>query len=217
MRSVHHASPAEASAADRIRDAAINQFAQHGFAHTTVRAVATAAGVSPALVIHHFGSKDGLRQACDEYVLDAVMRLEHDHAAQGPFAVAQMLSDPTHRVQVEYLVRSMRDPSDVGQRFFDYYVDTIERTLREGFAGYRFRVGEDARAQAVALAMIALAPALLEPRAHSALGTTDMPSLLARLAPSLYDFYRHGVIAAEPASQEDSHPSASSESNPSDA
>jgi hypothetical protein len=30
------------------------------------------AAVSPALVVHHFGSKDGLRQASDEYVLDAI-------------------------------------------------------------------------------------------------------------------------------------------------
>ena len=50
----------------RIRDAAIAQFGAHGF-NTGVRAIATAAGVSPGLVIHHFGSKDGLRKACDEY------------------------------------------------------------------------------------------------------------------------------------------------------
>ena len=49
----------------RIRDSAIVYFGRHGFQSATVRAIAADAGVSPALVIHHFGSKDGLREACD--------------------------------------------------------------------------------------------------------------------------------------------------------
>ena len=44
----------------RIRDAAIGLFGRDGFGPATVRAVASAAGVSPGLVIHHFGSKAGL-------------------------------------------------------------------------------------------------------------------------------------------------------------
>ena len=35
----------------------------------TLRAVAARAGVSAALVLHHFGSKEGLRAACDEHLL----------------------------------------------------------------------------------------------------------------------------------------------------
>ncbi|RAC10263.1 TetR/AcrR family transcriptional regulator, partial [Burkholderia multivorans] len=54
--------------AQRILVAAVREFAAHGFAKTTVRAIAAAAGVSPGLVIHHFGSKEGLRTACDDHV-----------------------------------------------------------------------------------------------------------------------------------------------------
>ena len=36
------------------------QFGQHGFEKTTIRSVASAAGVDPALVMHYFGNKDGL-------------------------------------------------------------------------------------------------------------------------------------------------------------
>ena len=43
----------------RIRDAAIEQFGQHGFG-VGLRTIADAAGVSAALVIHHFGSKEAL-------------------------------------------------------------------------------------------------------------------------------------------------------------
>ncbi len=53
----------------RIRDAALARFPRHGFAATTIRAIAADAGVSPGLVVHHFGSKDGLRQECDRHVV----------------------------------------------------------------------------------------------------------------------------------------------------
>ena len=52
----------------RIRDAAIVVIAEHGVADTTARKIAEVADVSPGLVIHHFGSMEGLRAACDEYV-----------------------------------------------------------------------------------------------------------------------------------------------------
>jgi AcrR family transcriptional regulator len=53
----------------RIRDAALRLFPEHGFSGTTLRDVAREAGVSPGLVVHHFGSKEGLREACDQHVV----------------------------------------------------------------------------------------------------------------------------------------------------
>ena len=55
----------------RIIDAAIDQFGRHGFG-TGLRAVAEAANVSQVLVLHHFGSKEGLRKACDDYILESI-------------------------------------------------------------------------------------------------------------------------------------------------
>jgi AcrR family transcriptional regulator len=49
--------------AARIVAAAREEFAQHGWAGTTLRAVARAADVDPALVYHYFGSKEGLLDA----------------------------------------------------------------------------------------------------------------------------------------------------------
>lgn len=50
----------------RILTAAREQFADHGFAGTTLRAVARAADVDPALVYHYFGSKEGLLDAATD-------------------------------------------------------------------------------------------------------------------------------------------------------
>jgi AcrR family transcriptional regulator len=68
----------------RIRQVAMRQFAAEGFARTTVRAIAAEAGVSPALVIHHFSSKDGLREACDARVRALFDQAQQLARAGGP-------------------------------------------------------------------------------------------------------------------------------------
>jgi AcrR family transcriptional regulator len=54
----------------RLRLAALKLFAEHGFEATSTRAIATEAGVSHALLRHHYGSKEGLRAAVDEDVMN---------------------------------------------------------------------------------------------------------------------------------------------------
>ncbi|MFC4906687.1 TetR/AcrR family transcriptional regulator [Actinomadura gamaensis] len=61
--------PSDLSTYARIRNAALQGFADKGVAATTIRDVASAAGVSPGLVQHHFGTKAGLRKAVNDYVI----------------------------------------------------------------------------------------------------------------------------------------------------
>ena len=53
----------------RILDAAEQLFARHGFAKTTVEEMATAAGVSKAVVYHHFRGKEAVLEALLERML----------------------------------------------------------------------------------------------------------------------------------------------------
>ncbi|QQM22979.1 TetR family transcriptional regulator [Rhodococcus sp. P-2] len=48
------------STSEAIRAAAFRLFGEHGFGGTSVRAIAKVAGIDPALVIRHFGSKEAL-------------------------------------------------------------------------------------------------------------------------------------------------------------
>jgi AcrR family transcriptional regulator len=59
------------SAAAQIVGSALRLFADGGIDATSLRQVAKAAGVSPALIVHHFGGKDGLVAAVDEAALEA--------------------------------------------------------------------------------------------------------------------------------------------------
>ena len=173
--------------AEKILSAAVAEFARHGFTKTTVRGIAAAAEVSPGLIIHHFGSKDGLRSACDQHVFERIADSKAKNAEYATMAVQMMFDDPEMSTAVDYLVKSLLDPSEHGQRYFDHYVDLVESYITEGFAGYTFRQSEDARGQAATIAVMALAPSLLEHRLHSVLGTEDIAGTMARLAPHLLD------------------------------
>ena len=58
-----------------ILDAARSRFAQEGYAATTIRKVATDAGVDPALILQFFGSKEGLFGAMMSISPDALARI----------------------------------------------------------------------------------------------------------------------------------------------
>lgn len=190
----------DGNTADKIRSAAIELFSTHGFARTTVRSIAQAAEVSPGLVIHHFGSKDGLREACDDYVFDAIVEAKKANAQYSPLSVQSFLADPAMRRNLDYLVRSLIDPSAAGQRYFDHYVALTEEYVTDGFADFTFRPSDDPRGKAVVIATLALAPMLLLSRASTALGTDGIEETLGRMAPHLLDLYLHGIFESLPPS-----------------
>lgn len=97
----------------RIRDAAIAEFAAQGVAATSVRTIAHAAGVSPGLVIHHFGSKEKLRDACDVYVAAMIRELKTGAMAAGAGfdPLAALRSNAAGPPAAKYLARTLVDGS----------------------------------------------------------------------------------------------------------
>src|SRR3984957_8328846 len=53
-----------------ILDIARSQFGSHGFERTTIRSVASAAGVDPALVMHYFSNKAALFAAASQFEIN---------------------------------------------------------------------------------------------------------------------------------------------------
>lgn len=118
----------------RIRDAAMAQFAERGFRDTTMKRVAEAAGVSTGLVQHHFGTKDGLRRACDDVAAEVIRRQmdlidDVDSAVANPdFASALYAKSP---LLIRYLIRLLVEGSPVAASLFDQMASGTERFLTE--------------------------------------------------------------------------------------
>jgi AcrR family transcriptional regulator len=138
----------------RIRDAAIELFGARGF-EVGVRAIAEAAGVSPGLVIHHFGSKDGLRRACDDYVAEEV-RSEKSEAIRSSDPatwLAAAAEIESFAPMMAYLVRSMQSGGDLAKHLWRTMFANVESYLDEGVRAGTVKPSRDPAARAKYLGM----------------------------------------------------------------
>jgi AcrR family transcriptional regulator len=94
--------PGPTQTREAILAAARTQFATHGYPGTTVRSVAAAAAVHPAMIHHHFGSKDQLFLAVLNLPMDPTVAIAELLGA-GPRA------DFAERL-VRYFITAWRDP-----------------------------------------------------------------------------------------------------------
>jgi TetR/AcrR family transcriptional regulator, regulator of cefoperazone and chloramphenicol sensitivity len=184
----------------RIRDAALRLFGERGMEATTIRDIAAAAGVSGGLVRHHFGSKEGLRDACDSYALDQLMRLKERAVVDGLMAAPGFLAgaQPSILLFYRYLARSMLDGSPAAAAMFEQMVDLGERWLEEHHRG----LVDDQRAYAALLVAMELGSLSLNERLSQVLGT-DIFSREGhlRLAKAKVAFYTHPLLSPELAAQ----------------
>lgn len=114
----------------RIRDAALSQFAERGFAGATIKGIADAAGYSTGLVQHHYGTKAELRQACDAHVIDTLLeyvkRSLAGEAASPNFMAAMYEASG---LSIRYLARALVDGSPSAAALFDDLTSFTEEFL----------------------------------------------------------------------------------------
>ena len=196
MRSVD-----DLTAAARIRDAAIEQFGEHGFG-VGLRSIAEAAGVSAALVIHHFGSKDGLRKACDDYVAEEIRndKSEAMRAKEPGTWFAQLAEIESYAPMMAYLVRSMQSGGDLAKMLWGRMIDDAESYLEEGVRAGTLKPSRDPRSRARYLAITGGGGFLMYLQMHNT--PTDLRAVLRdytrdMLLPSL-EVYTEGLMADSP-------------------
>jgi AcrR family transcriptional regulator len=186
------------TAAARIRDAAIEQFGEHGYG-VGLRAIAEAAGVSAALVIHHFGSKDGLRKACDYYVAEEIRsdKSEAMRSSDPGTWFAQLAEIESYAPMMAYLVRSMQSGGELGKTLLRTMIDNAESYLDEGVRTGILKPSRDPRARARYLAITGAGGFLMYLQMHDT--PTDLRAVLRDYArdtvlPSL-EVYTDGLMA----------------------
>jgi AcrR family transcriptional regulator len=189
---------ADLTAAARIRDAAIGQFAQHGFA-VGLRTIAEAAGVSAALVIHHFGSKEGLRKACDDYVAEEIRDSKSEALTSNDPAswLGQMAEIESYAALTGYVVRSLQTGGELAMMLWQRMIDNAEEYFADGVRAGTIKASRDPQARAKFLAITSGGGLLLYIQMHPT--PTDLRAVLRDYArdmvlPAL-EIYTDGLMA----------------------
>lgn len=191
----------------RIRDAALELFGAQGFSATSVRAIADRADVSAALVIHHFGSKEELRAACDALIVDEIMGRKSatlaDMGSQADLSATMRgwLADmDTFRPSFDYLARMIIDGGEAGRALFDALVDRTEAMIAEGVAAGAMNTPSDLRTTAVVVASYGVMPLLLERHIGRVMGGDGLTlDIVRRLTVPMLEIYTHGLYADDTA------------------
>jgi AcrR family transcriptional regulator len=139
---------------------AIELFAEHTAAATTMDDIARAAGVAPATVYRHFGDFDALAQACAEFAFD-VAEIPTPQSAVAPFAHLTTLGEKLVRfIEVDchcferahtWLAAERRE------RHLPAFARTVSReeaALRAIVTGLLEPVGADATTLAVVITLV---------------------------------------------------------------
>jgi AcrR family transcriptional regulator len=197
----HRESADDRTSKARIRDAAIASIAEHGINGTTARKVASVAGVSPGLVIHHFGSMEGLRSACDEYVAVTIREFKERAMSGGPsLDVLAALRDAPNGPLMGYLAQVLADESPAVARLVDDLVGDAEGYIQQGVESGMLRPSDDPRGRAVVLTLWSLGALVLHQHLRRLLGVdlTDpeiltSPTAAAYVAP-IYEIYGEGIF-----------------------
>ena len=188
----------------RIRRAALALFAESGFDGTTVRAIANAAGVSPGLVIHHFGSKANLQKAVNTEVFDLISGLVDarfpssdtvDDAFEAPEAAFRELFSTRPELGA-YIRRLFFDGDDAGLQILRQFM-LIARTLSGAFEDRGWmRIAPDSEMRDLQLIILEMGPVLFYPLLAAYFEQPPLDeSIHNRWVASEFDLLIHGLFS----------------------
>ncbi|WP_324652469.1 TetR/AcrR family transcriptional regulator [Georgenia sp. H159] len=154
----------ELTARARILHAAVRRFAADGMG-APLRAIAADAGVSAGLIIHHFGSGDRLRDACDRHVL-AVTRRKESTLVAGAGGAGAMLAELAeiegYAPVIGYVLRRLQAGGPLATQLVDDLVADAVEYLRAGEEAGTVRPSRDPEARARFITEMALGALLLQ-------------------------------------------------------
>lgn len=184
--------------AARIRDAAIELVGRHGWDKTTTRRIAAAATVPVGLMNYHYGSKDGLRRACDDWV---IARLAEDKGlilGAGPLPRLDTYLDehPELRPITDYIGQCMRTGGPVAESFFERMVEMTQQMMDLAADAGTFRRYDDPYAAAVILVAFGAGASLFGGTIARLLGGANLldPDTYNRYARSSVEIFTHPLF-----------------------
>lgn len=185
----------------------MNLFAERGYAGVTVRQIAAAAGVSPALVIHHYGSKEQLRAVLEERVAALVESLLAELASVqeegASTSIAQLFAGRLERepALAGYVRRLLCDGGPAGAALFERLYQATRTGMRALEQAGIVRPSRDDPVRDAFLLSNDLAMLMLRPFISQVTGIDPLArDGLVRWSEEVFDVYSGGVfVPATPA------------------
>jgi len=200
----------DTTAKAQIRECGLRLFAERGFDLVTVRDIAACAQVSAGLVLHHFGSKQGLRDAIDAHVV-ALFDTMHADAASNPdafaagephtvanFAEVFAAQVPAGSPIPPYISRLLLSGDDLGKRLFRQWFEMSKVTLDVMDANGNLEPTPDREFMAAFMLVNDLAMILLHDHVADVTGTDPLaPDGMQRWASTAFSVYLNGAFTKE--------------------
>lgn len=198
-----------AAGRDRLLLVAMRLFAERGYDSVTVRDIAAEADVSVGLINHHFDSKEGLRQAVDDYFVQRTGAAIERAIAASPELDPDRLADYQRRwiARAEpewphflaYLRRAIMDASPWGESLFQRYYGSIRGLIDRLDARGLIRPDVDRLWLPLLYMFLLFGPLVLDPFIKSMFGkSTYEPEMWARFQRSMIALFWSGAETRKP-------------------
>lgn len=174
----------------RLIKVAMRLFADKGFDGITVRDISSAADVSVGLINHHFGSKEGLREAVDRYFIQQFEEVlfEERPAATSVSEGLEVATESTENwinrhiedwdLSKAYMRRALLEGSDWGAGLFERFYQVVRTSVDRMDAQGQVREDVDRLWLPLLIMYMELGTLLLEPYVARVLGKSGFDRVL---------------------------------------
>lgn len=198
------------SGKDRLVRVAMQMFAERGYDSVTVRDISREAGVSVGLINHHFGSKEGLREAVDKRFLQQFEEVVSSRVDLGGPLLARTKDEYSDWVEgwidrhiddwdltKSYMRRAILEGSDWGAELFERFYQVVRTSIDRADAKGDVREDVDRLWLPILIMYLELGTLLMEPFVDRVLGKSSFDRTLWRRRHQAYTDLIHRGIRPE--------------------
>lgn len=189
---------------EHLIEVATSVFAREGFATTSLRSIAKEAGVSPALVVHHFGSRENLVDECINRALGiwVAQKLDLSNYSLSEAIGQWQTALDQHGSKLHFFRQVLLAGGQPAQILFSRMVSEAKHMLNAQIAGGQVRELSDPESVALLMTLHGLAPLLLMEEVTQELGGSFLsPDIGQKVAAANLEIYRSGIYKSSEQSE----------------
>ncbi|MEV3901484.1 TetR/AcrR family transcriptional regulator [Mycobacterium sp. NPDC050551] len=182
---------------DRLCVVGIDHFGRFGFDQSLLE-LSIAADVDVSTLTEMFGSVEGMRRACDDFLMSSIRRSKTDAlTSRDPGSwLAQLKNIESYAPMLTYLIRSLEDGERIGHTLLQQMSENAEEYLEAAVRAGTVKSSHDTSGRARLVVMFGAGGFLLYRRMHQS--PDDMGAVLRDYARDLVmpalEMYTYGLM-----------------------